>query len=123
VILHDEFDNYSQTTGGKGNCKALNVNYRMTCEEGNGYYTGTTTRSAYVRGNEHQTLLQDKKEKSDLWEHCKEKHGNQIKTFKMDVIETFRRDPLLRQVTEATRINRTDKKMSINKKEEFVRTR
>ena len=35
------------TKGGRGNCRALNVNYRMTCEC-DGKYTGTTTRSGYV---------------------------------------------------------------------------
>ena len=37
----------------------------------------------------------------------------------MDVIETFKNDPLLRQISEAVRISRTDKNQSINKKEEF----
>ena len=40
----------------------------------------------------------------------------------MDVIDSFRRDPLLRQVTEATRITRADKDKSINKKEEIANT-
>ena len=109
------------TTGGKGNCKQLNVNYRMTCECDD-EYTGTTTRSAYVRGSEQNDNLQKESDKSDLWDHCRKKHAGEKKSFRMDVIDSFRRDPLLRQVTEATRICRADKERSINKKEEIANT-
>ena len=110
------------TTGGKGNCKSLNANYKMTCEC-NDPYTGTTTRSSYVRGKEHLKDLNDKNPESDLWEHCRKKHDGNLTSFRMDVIETFKQDPLLRQITEAVRINRTDKNKIINKKEEFGTTR
>ena len=93
----------------------------MTCEC-EGEYTGTTTRSAYVRGGEHNDNLQKESDKSDLWDHCKKKHGGEKKTFRMDVIDSFHRDPLLRQVTEATRISRANKERSINKKEELANT-
>ena len=99
------------TTGGKGNCKKLNVNYRKTCEC-DGEYTG-----------KHQDRLREENDKSDLWDHCKKKHAGEKKTFRMDVIESFHRDPLLRQVTEATRISRANKERSINKKEEIASTR
>ena len=107
---------------GKGNCKALNANYRMTCECDD-EYTGTTTRSSYVRGKEHIKDLSDRNPESDLWEHCVKKHGGTTKKFKMDVIETFKRDPLLRQISEAVRINRANKDKNINKKEEFGTSR
>ena len=90
----------------------------MTCECDDPY-TGTTTRSSYVRGKEHLKDLNDKNPESDLWEHCRKKHDGNLTSFRMDVIETFKQDPLLRQITEAVRINRTDKKKIINKKEEF----
>ena len=109
------------TTGGKGDCKQLNVNYRMTCECED-EYTGTTTRSGYIRGGEHNDDLQKESDKSDLWDHCKKKHGGEKKTFRMDIIDSFRRDPLLRQVTEATRICRANKERAINKKEEITNT-
>ncbi len=109
------------TTGGKGNCKTLNINYQMTCECEEGQYTGTTTRGAYVRGKEHISKIEEKNPKSDLWQHCVEKHNGEIKTFKMDVIESFKNDPLLRQVSEATRISRADKRILINRKEEMSR--
>jgi hypothetical protein len=110
------------TTGGKGNCKSLNANYQMSCECDDPY-TGTTTRSSYVRGKEHLKDLNDKNPESDLWEHCRKKHDGNITSFRMDVIETFKQDPLLRQISEAVRISRTDKNKVINKKEEFGATR
>ena len=58
-----------------------------------------------------------------MWQHCKEKHAGELKKFKMDVIESFKKDPLLRQVSEATRISRADKTKLINKKEEISSTR
>ena len=73
-------------------------------------YVGTTTRSGYVRGGEHQRDLDNKKEESDLWRHCQSKHNGEIKKFKMDIIETFPWDPLLRQVPEDTRINQQSTK-------------
>ena len=78
-------------SNGKGNCKILDINYRMTCEcEDN--YIGTTTRGAYTRGKEHIEDLNLRKDRSDMWQHCKEKHAGELKKFKMDIIESFKKD-------------------------------
>ena len=108
---------------GRGNWKILTVNYNLTCEECNSIYIGTTTRSAYIRGKEHEKDLNKKDENSDMWRHCEEKHGGEIMNFRMDVIDTFKEDPMLRQVTESVRISRTDKNILINRKEEYRPTR
>ena len=89
----------------------------MICEYSE--YNGTTTRSGYIRGNEHLRDIREKKEDSDLWKHCEEKHEGQITTFRMEITETFRRDPLLRQINEAVRISRTPEERTINQKEEY----
>ena len=91
----------------------------MTCKCDD-LYNGTTTRSGYVRGNEHFKDLREKNENSDLWRHCIEKHDGQVQEFKMDITETFRRDPLLRQVSEAVRISRTPADKTINRREEYA---
>ena len=109
------------TTDGKGNCKAMNANYQLTCECGD-RYVGTTTRSAYTRGKEHMRDLRSKNEDSDFWQHCKEKHNQTVKNFKMDVIETFKGDATLRQISEAVRIERTNKRELINRKKEYKPT-
>ena len=110
------------TSGGKGDCRTLDVNYEMRCEC-DGKYTGTTTRSAYVRGKEQTNDLHSRNEDSDLWKHCREKHDGEIKQFRMDVVDTFKRDPMLRQITESVRISRTDERRLINAKEEYDSTR
>ena len=106
------------TTGGKGDCRAKNVTYQLTCECGD-LYIGTTTRSAYVRGNEHMRDLRSQNKDSDFWDHCSEKHERTSKKFKMDVIETFKYDATLRQITEAVRIERAEKDKLINRKKEY----
>ena len=97
------------------------MNYQFTCEC-EGKYTGTTTRSGYVRGKEHEKDMIDKKEDSDMWRHCRDVHGGEMKKFRMDIVDTFRKDPMLRQVTESVRISRTDREKLINRKEEYVST-
>jgi len=106
------------TTDGKGNCKAMNATHQITCERGD-LYIGTTTRSAFIRGDEHVRDLRTKNEDSDFWQHCKDKHNETIKNFKMDVLETFKGDATLRQISEAVRIERTEKNMLINRKREY----
>ena len=63
--------------------------------------------------------LRSKNEDSDFWQHCKEKHNQTVKNFKMDVIETFKGDATLRQISEAVRIERTNKRELINRKKEY----
>ena len=88
----------------------------MTCGYGD---IGTTTRSAYARGNEHMKDLRSKNENSDFWNHCKQKHQQSAKNFQMDVIETFKGDATLRQISEAVRIERAKKETLINRKKEY----
>ena len=93
----------------------------MTCECED-QYTGTTTRGEYTRGKEHLKDLQEKNKDSDFWRHCQCKHGGQIKKLKMDIIETFKGDALLRQVSEAVRIERSDQERLINRRKEYLPT-
>ena len=109
------------TTGGKGNCKTMNVNYRITCECGD-QYTGTTTRGGYTRGKEHIKGLREKDKNSDFWSHCVNKHDKKVTKMKMDIIETFKGDALLRQVTEAVRIERANQETLINQRKEYLPT-
>ena len=65
--------------------------------------------------------MTSKNEKSDMWRHCRDKHNGEIKEFKMDIVDTFKEDPMLRRVTESEgqiRIRRTDQTKRINRKEE-----
>ena len=53
-----------------------------------------------------------KDEDSDFLQHCKTKHGGQMKNLKMDVIETFKGDPALRQISEALESNELTQRKS-----------
>ena len=61
----------------------------------------------------------NKAEKSVLWRHCRERHDNQIKEFKMRVTGQYRNDAMLRQIAEAVRINNSDIDSRINNKTEW----
>ena len=43
-----------------------------------------------------------------------------MKNLKMDVIETFKGDPVLRQMSEGVRIERTDPEKIINRRKEYT---
>ena len=56
-------------------------------------------------------------ENSVLWKHAVEHHESAPTQFTCDVTECFRKDSLLRQVTEAVKINR--EKPTMNTKSEW----
>ena len=54
-----------------------------------------------------------------MWRHCREKHGGNIVGFRMGVTGHYRNDAMMRQISEAVRINRTDAAELINNKTEW----
>ena len=58
-------------------------------------------------------------EGSFMWKHCVTKHGGEEKKFQMKIDRTFRKDPLLRQITEAIAINDTEERHRMNSKAEW----
>ena len=72
------------TSGGKGSCKAMEVNYLMSCEdcyqgmECERGYKGETSRMSYVRGGVHVDNFEKKRDKSVLWNQCRDKHNGQV---------------------------------------------
>ena len=104
-------------TEGKGPCDAHGVTYSITCtkcindNDKERVYIGETSRSAYARGKEHLTSLSRKEEGSPLWKHSIEIHEGHVPGFCMSVTGQFRNDAMLRQISEAVRINREGKKM------------
>ena len=82
-------------------------------------YKGTTARNGYNRGEEHRKELENKTEKSILWEHLQEKHTDKQAKYSMKVVDKCRNNPLERQLYEAVRIRRTDPANSLNTKEEW----
>ena len=114
------------TTTTRGNCRAESVTYRIECnDEGCGMvYNGETSGNAYTRGKKHLTDLAAKDaSNSPLWRHCINKHAGTIQTFKMSVTGTFRNDAMLRQITEAVQIGRTNDTSRMNDRAEWNRNR
>ena len=62
-----------------------------------------TGRSGRKRVNEHHEALK-KKKNSNLWEHCRDVHGDEVTEFKCKVTGTFKQNPLARQLDEAIRL-------------------
>ena len=73
-------------------------------------------REVYVRGMEHQKLLNNNDEQSVLWRHCNEKHGSELQNFRINVTGAFPKDAMLRQISEGIRIDKTPAHALINNK-------
>ena len=110
------------TSGGKGNCRKENINYKISCTE-NCYqkdvYQGETSYNAYTRGGEHLTKYQKNDQKSMLLQHCNIVHDGRRVKFRMDVIEYFHHDPTKRQISEGLNIEKTPKNRLMNSKSEW----
>ena len=109
---------------GKGNCMKENVNYEIECtREGCGYiYFGETCRNAYSRGREHLRGIEKRDKNSVFVEHVIDKHDSVFLNdkccgYKMNVRETHR-SALDRQITEAVKIDTTNKQ-TLNRKTGF----
>ena len=80
-------------------------------------YIGETGKTARVRCGQHFADLKNRKKA--LWKHCVEMHNSTEVEFKYEVCGIFR-DPLLRQLDEAQRIESEPGNL-LNSKEEWVR--
>ena len=95
------------------------MTYEIKCTGCNNVYVGETSRSAYTRGKEHSKWLINKEERSALWKHCREKQGNKIQQFQMNVTGVFSNDAMLRQISEVVKINNVDEESLMNSKNEW----
>ena len=114
------------TTTEKGNCETEGINYRLLClGEGcrKGDYKGETSGNGYTRGGEHLTNLRNRDlRNSPLWRHCLAEHGGVMQNFEMSVTGSHRNDAMLRQITEAVQIERTNPDNLMNDKSEWNMT-
>ena len=114
------------TTTTKGNCNAESITYKIECEGGDctRTYKGETSGNGYTRGKEHlDNLAAEDIKNSSLWKHCLIEHGGVKQEFRMSVTGTFRNDAMLRQITEAVQIDKTDPENRINDRAEWNRNR
>ena len=120
----DRDDCFICQTGGKGNCDAEGVTYNIECEWCGvavieGEYIGQSSQNAYTRGKKHLSELDQKLEKSVLWKHARRKHDGVIPDFRMNVTGVYRRDTMIRQISEAVRINEKGMGNLMNDKTEW----
>ena len=114
------------TTTGKGNCQTESVTYTIACmgeDCSRKIYKGETASNAYTRGGEHLRRLAAKSvEQSPLWRHCVDQHGGEPQRFEMTVTGSYRNDTMIRQITEAVQIERTDTNTLMNDRAEWNMT-
>ena len=107
-------------TGGKGNCRATGISYKIECKEGCPFeYTGQTGSNAYTRGIKHQEDYTMERNSSNLWKHCQKTHNGEKQKFKMTVVDVCRNDPTKRQILEAVRIRKVDPLVRMNDRNEW----
>ena len=68
-----------------------------------GTYIGESARTAFDRGLEHEEAIRTLNPESPLVEHSMEAHGDRVPSFQMKVV-SYHKTNLMRQATEATRI-------------------
>ena len=118
-------DCFPCTSAGKGSCRSVGVNYNIVCEEceygdGEQIYHGQTSRTGYIRGGEHVDDFVRKRPKLLMLKHCQNVHQGRTEVkFRMDIVGVYKRDAMLRQITEAVRIQFTPGAKSMNDKTEF----
>ena len=111
-------------TGGRGSCSKDGVNYEITCvgcEEADrgGIYHGESSKNGFTRGKKHLEDFDRRAESSVIWRHCRERHGGDIQDFNMNITGNYRNDAMLRQISEAVRIDGTPREQLINNRTEW----
>ena len=110
---------------GRGSCTAGRVVYEISCKvcdltEFKAVYVGETARNAYKRGCEHVDSRDKEKEESMMLKHELEVHGGEKVDWRLDVVGTYRKNPLGRQVFEGVKIRNCHAHFRLNSRAEFV---
>ena len=111
-------------------CRVPSIVYQITCiecEKKNvkSKYYGETSFNGYTRGVQHQNSYRSKskktQEKSALRRHAKEVHQDKKVDYRMDVLKSFKNNPLARQVYESVKIvnAKVEDDFQLNDKDEF----
>ena len=108
-------------------CRTPGIAYRITCltckaEGRTSTYEGETGRNGFSRGLEHKSNLRNRSKNSPLVSHMNLFHQGAQPAFRMEVIKTFK-DPLTRQIEEASRIQENaEHPGAMNKRSEWRST-
>ena len=111
-------------------CRIPSVVYQITCIECEksqvkAKYYGETSFNGYTRGVQHQNDYRSKskakQEKSALRKHAKEHHNDKKVEYRMEIVKSFKNNPLARQVFESVKIvkSKLEDDIQLNNKDEF----
>ena len=111
-------------------CRIPSIVYQITCIECEkkkvkSKYYGETSFNGYTRGVQHQNKYRSKsknaQEKSALRKHAKMYHDDKKVEYRMDVLKSFKTNPLARQVYESVKIvnSKIQDNIQLNDKDEF----
>ena len=111
-------------------CRTPSIVYKITCMECEKHqiranYYGETSFNGYTRGVQHQSKYKSKnkavQEKSAMRKHSKSVHDDKKVKFRMEVIKSFKNNPLARQVFESILIvkSKSEDEFPLNDKNEF----
>ena len=120
----------TNTTKKNRKCRTPSIVYKISCKEclkneKQANYYGETSFNAYTRGVQHLEKYKSKnkstQEKSAMRQHAIEVHNDKKVEYKMEVIKTFKNNPLARQVHESIHINKSKNKYyyPMHSKKEF----
>ena len=111
-------------------CRTPNIVYKISCKEclQNGItsnYYGESSFNGYTRGvqhlNNYKSKNKDTKEKSALRQHAITVHNDKKVNYQMEIIKSFKNNPLARQVQESIKIihSKNEDDYPMNSKKEF----
>ena len=111
-------------TGGKGNCETESTTYNIEClacgaDEAEGEYRGHTSQNTYTRGRKHLKDLDQKLDGCVLWKHALRKHNGSVPDYRMNVTGVYRKDTMIRQISEAVQIKEKGMANLMNDKMEW----
>ena len=117
-------------TKGPKKCRIPCIVYNISCKEclercvSSNYY-GESSFNGYTRGSQHLENYKSKnkitQEKSSLRQYSIKVHNDKKVSFKMEIIKSFKNNPLARQVLESVFIvkSKTEDAHPMNTKKEF----
>ena len=111
-------------------CKIPSIVYKISCKESSekgikANYYGESSFNAYTRGLKHlqnyRSKNKDTQEKSALRQHAIKVHNDKKVSYKMEIIKTFKNNPMARQVLESVHIvnSKNQDDYPMNSKNEF----
>ena len=106
-----------------GKCVEEGVVYRIIClgclvEGRSASYIGETSRSLFLRIQEHMSGFSSRSKGNVLWEHCREWHESREVLFKFEMVRKLF-TALTRQVCEAVTIKCNKDDVGMNRKDEW----